>query len=115
MRAAVWYSVDLPSGADVPKNQRSGEEGKPRLNLLCVCILRFFTPLTYSLLTPWYRTIILAQLQCYLLFRIACGSVGTYIGPCTGNITKLFCSMSVWGLGQACLIPYIAPLRGTTT
>lgn len=34
--AAVWYSVDVPSGADVPPNQRDGDEGKPRLNLLCV-------------------------------------------------------------------------------
>ena len=32
----MWYSVDLPSGADVPPNQRASDEGKPRLNLLSV-------------------------------------------------------------------------------
>lgn len=64
VRAAVWYSVDLPSGADVPKNQRDGDEGKPRLNLLCVripklCALRTPHALVSSYCCcpadyPWY-------------------------------------------------------------
>lgn len=39
----VWYSVDFPSGAEIPENARKGVDGKPRLYLLNVRLSRWLS------------------------------------------------------------------------